>query len=176
MSRMNTIRSLATSGAASAAIGGTVGGVGAHYSGQDTMSGIGYGAAAGAGGRLGTSLLGKAAGSMKLGLKGPISQGMRNLEKPGMRNKTRGMIGAYGAAGSTYKKMKNIGPVKAGIAGGAAGLGFTTLAANQGFNTTMRNATLNQRLGYENQRGLNASNIRLRESMMKKQMWQPGAY
>jgi hypothetical protein len=176
MSRMNAIRNLAKSSLGAGALGAVAGGAGAYYSGGDMMAGAGYGAMGGAGLRAGAPLLAKAAGSMRIGIKGPISQAMRNLQKPGMKARAKVMARAHGALGSAYKGLSRMGAIKSGIAGGAVGLGYSTLNSNQGLNTTYRNATLNQRLKYDRAKGMQSSAIRINENRIKKSIWQPGAY
>lgn len=173
---MNAIRNFAKSGLAAGAIGGVAGGVGAHYSGGDVMGGAIGGAMGGAGLRSAAPTLGKAAGSMRLGLKGPISQAMRNLQKPGMKAGVKGMAGAHSALGSAYKGFSRMGALGAGVAGGAAGLGYSSLNSNKGLNVTSRNATLNQKLQYQRSLGMQRSAIKINETKIKKEIWQPGAY
>ena len=180
MSRMNMIRNLAKSSVAAGAVGAVTGGAGAYYSGQDMMAGVGYGAMMGAGARAGAPMMAKAAGTASLGMRGMQNRFtgsmMRNLQVPGMKTGVTGMAGARGMTRSMYKGFSGVGALGAGVAGGAAGLGYSTLGANQGLNTTYRNATLNQRLQYDKTKALQSSAIRLNETRMKKQIWQPGAY
>jgi len=168
---MNAIRQAATSGLASAAVGGVAGGVGAHYSGGDVSSGMGYGAMLGAGAKTAMPGISKLAGSARLGIQKTMPKMMSNLGMAGMKPATKAMSAMYNPLKSAYKGAKNFGPVKSGIAGGIGGAAYATLSSNGG-GSRYSQASLNERLNYHRSMKEMQMSYNLKESMMKKQIWQ----
>lgn len=168
---MNAIRNLATSTAAYGAACAIAGGAGAAYSGGDILGGAAKGAAMGVGGRLGAGAIsGARVGGDKL-----INKGLSRLGASGMSQNRKGKIGD--AVGQFQMRLNRMGSGSRAIGGMAgAGLGYSTLSSNQGLNVTHRNATLAQKLQYDTAKAKQQSAVRLTETMMKKQIWQPGAY
>lgn len=185
MSRLNSIRNLATSGLTSGLISGgagaAIGGAVEGYSGGNIMSGMASGALAGVGARAGSALTGRAGrGAQAMAIKSTRSslsslpRGKAFLNSPmsgraGIRSARAGLSSKLNSLrGANFGRTAGIG---GGVAGGVGG--FAMLSSNR-TDRTFAQSSLNDRQAYlENVRKMQM-NYNMQEAAFKKQLWQQG--